>query len=264
MCAPLVSIIMPSYNAARYIEESIRSIRAQSTSKWELIIVDDCSTDGTRDIVSNFQRLDTRIRLFCHSVNRGPADARNLGLDKARGDYVAFIDSDDVWSRDKIMKQVDLMERCGADISYTGYRRRDDDKLSDREVLVPERVTYNSMLRRNQIACSSAMIRRSTCGQVRMPRVRRRQDHGYWLALLRDGTRVAVAVREPLVRYRVHRESLSSNKLTAAMYTWRLLRNVEKFGFARSLWLFGGYAFEAIKLRLQLRIQDRDHRSAGS
>ena len=106
------------------------------------------------------------------------------------------------------------------------------------------------MLRRNLIACSTAIIRRSTCGDLRMPLIQRRQDHGYWLALLRDGSRIAVGITEPLVWYRLHHDSLSANKLVAAKYSWKLLREVEQFGFAKSLWLFSGYAFEAVKLRL--------------
>ena len=177
---------------------------------------------------------------------------------------MAFIDSDDVWFPDKTAKQVGIMERSGADISYTGYKRRKGTDLDGNEVKVSTSVTYHDMLLRNQIACSSAMIRRSTCGKVRMPQIRRRQDHGYWLALLRDGRRVTVAVREPLVWYRVHSGSLSSNKLTAALCTWNMLRRVERFDLVTSLWLFCGYAFEAVKLRVRLRLQGRGRRSNHS
>ena len=255
MSDPLVTVIMPSYNSECYIGESIRSIIAQTIENWELIVIDDASTDATPKIVTDFQSRDNRIRLIRHAVNRGAADARNLGLDHARGEFVAFIDSDDVWCPDKTDKQVTAMVRYGADISYTGYKRRSSGGFDGPVVQVPARVTYHSMLRRNQIACSSAMIRRSTCGNVRMPQISRRQDHGFWLALLRDGTRTAIAVRVPLMWYRIHSGSLSANKLIAARYTWQLLRKVERFSIGRSMWLFGGYAFEAAKLRLRLRIR---------
>ena len=142
------------------------------------------------------------------------------------------------------------MRDCHADISYAGYERFKHREANGIRVQVPDQVTYSGMLRRNYIACSTAIVRRSTCGMHRMPELRRRQDHGYWLSLLRDGTRTTVGVNEPLVRYRLHRDSLSANKLIAAKYSWRLLREVESFGIAKSVWLFSGYAFEAVKLRL--------------
>lgn len=258
-----MTVIMPCFNSEGYIEESIRSIMAQTIEEWELVVVDDGSTDRTCEIVAEFEKRDTRIRLVRQPVNRGPADARNVGLDQAQGEFIAFLDSDDVWFPDKTAKQVGIMEKSGADISYTGYKRRKGTNLYGDEVEVPPAVTYHGMLRRNQIACSSAMIRRSTCGQVRMPPIRRRQDHGYWLALLRDGTRVTVAVREPLVWYRVHSESLSSKKLIAAIHTWNMLRRVERFNIVVSMWLFCGYAFEAAKLRIRLRLR-RERRSNHS
>ena len=250
MSRPLVTVIMPSYNAERYIAESIESVLAQTVENWELIIVDDASIDGTLDIVVEFQRRDPRIRLVAEDTNRGPAHARNRGLEQARGDLIAFIDSDDVWFPEKTAKQVTAIEHCQADISYTGYKRRREGAQDGTVVAVPAHASYQSMLRRNIIGCSTAMVRRSTCGRLRMPSIKRRQDHGYWLALLRDGWRTTVGVVEPLVWYRVHHGSLSANKLVAAKYSWKLLREVEHFGFTKSLWLFTGYAFEALKLRL--------------
>ena len=249
MARPLLTVIMPSYNAERFIAESIESVLAQTVEDWELIVVDDASSDGTLDIVAEFQRRDSRIRLVAEDANHGPADARNRGLDQARGDLIAFLDSDDVWFPEKTAKQVAVMERHQADISYTAYERRRDGEQDGIIVAAPASVSYDTMLRRCQIGCSTAMVRRSTCGTLRMPPIKRRQDHGYWLALLRDGSRTAVGIAEPLVWYRLHHDSLSANKLVAAKYSWKLLREVEHFGFAKSLWLFSGYTFEALKLR---------------
>lgn len=250
MPRPLLTVIMPSYNAERFIAESIDSVIAQTVEDWELIIIDDASTDATLDLVSDYRRHEPRVRIVTQDTHQGPAHTRNLGLDQARGHLIAFIDSDDVWLPEKTAKQVAAMERHQADLSYTGYRRRRHAEQHGTVVTVPERVTYDSMLRRNLIACSSAMVRRSTCGTVRMPNIMRRQDHGYWLALLRDQSRTAVGVTEPLVSYRLHQDSLSANKLLAAKYSWKLLREVERFSLTKSLWIFTGYAFEAIKLRL--------------
>ena len=250
MSDPLLTVIMPSYNAERFIAESIDSVIAQTVEDWELIIVDDASTDGTLDVVSHYRKHEPRVRLVTLNTNHGPAHTRNLGLDYARGHLIAFIDSDDVWYPEKTAKQIAAMTRHQADISYTAYKRRRDGEQGGTFVAVPAHVTYRTMLRRNLIACSTAIVRRSTCGTLRMPQIIRRQDHGYWLALLRDGSRTTVGVTEPLVWYRIHHDSLSANKLVAAKYSWKLLREVEKFSLTKSVWLFSGYAYEAIKVRL--------------
>ena len=252
MLPPRLSVIMPSYNAERFIAESLESVVRQSVTDWELIVIDDASTDGTRDIVADYERRDLRIRLITEETNRGPAHARNLGIDQARGTMIAFIDSDDAWYSEKAAKQIAAMEQCQADVSYTGWERRREGDAKGVFVPVPQRVTYRTMLRRCKINCSTAMVRRSTCGTVRMPPLKLRQDHGYWLELLRDGRRTAVGINEPLIRCRMHDGSLSANKLIAARYSWKLLRDVERFGLSRSLWFFSGYAFEAVKLRLLL------------
>ena len=247
---PLLTVIMPTYNSERFVAESIDSVIAQTINDWELVVVDDASTDLTARVVADYQRRDRRIRLIAQHTNLGPAYARNLALEQARGHLIAFIDSDDLWYPQKTEKQVTEMQRHRADISYTGYKRRRQGQPDGVVVRVPDRVHYRSMLRRNLIACSTAIVRRATCGSLRMPLIQRRQDHGYWLALLRDGSRTAVGIREPLVWYRIHPDSLSANKFLAAKYSWKLLREVERFGPARSLWLFSGYAFEAMKLRI--------------
>ena len=250
MSDPLVSVIMPCFNSERFIAKSIDSVIAQTVDDWELIIVDDASTDGTTAIAAAYQRRDSRIRMIPQTTNQGPASARNLGLDHAHGELIAFIDSDDIWRPEKTSKQVAAMQRYQADISYTGYERRRESRHNGVIVSVPASIQYQMMLRHNWIGCSTALVRRATCGRVRMPLIKRRQDHGYWLELLRDGSRTAVGIKEPLVWYGVRRGSLSANKLVAAAYSWKLLRDVERFPIGKSLWLFGGYVFEHLRFRL--------------
>ena len=248
---PVVTVIMPSHNSERFIEESIDSVINQTFEEWELIVIDDASTDGTLELLEEHRRKDERIRIVPQEKNQGPAHARNVGLSQARGDFVAFLDSDDVWHPHKTAKQIAAMHYHHADISYTAYiRRRDGDGASGTVVNVPPSVSYRTMLRRCLIGCSTGIVRQSTCGMVRMPDIARRQDHGYWLSLLRDGSRTTVGIREPLMWYRIHGDSLSGNKFVAARYSWKLLREVEGFHATRALWLFTGYAFEALKLRL--------------
>ena len=253
MAAPRVTVVMPSHNAQRFIAEAIDSVIQQTLADWELIVVDDGSTDNTPILVRRYQIFDHRIKLIATSVNRGPAHARNLALRKARGDYIAFIDSDDVWLPDKLEEQVTHIEHHNADISYTSYRRRRDGEGRGKIVSVPRAVTYRTMLHRNHIACSTAMVRRSTCETINMPDIARRQDHGYWLALLRDGSRTAIGINKPLTLYRLHATSLSANKLVSARYSWRLLRQIEGFSLLKSAWCFSGYALEAIRMRITLR-----------
>lgn len=251
--SPLLSIIMPTYNSKRFLAESIDSVIRQSVEDWELIVVDDGSSDATLDIVAGYSCRDHRIHVVAETTNKGPAHARNLGLSQARGNLIAFIDSDDIWHPEKTAKQVALMEHHQADISYTGWLRYRDGERVGRRVSVPAEITYQSMLRRCLIACSTAIVRRSTCGAHRMPAIRRRQDHGYWLALLRDGTRRTVGLDEPLMLYRLRADSLSANKLVAARYQWKMLREVEGFGSFRALAFFMGYAYEALTLRASSR-----------
>lgn len=263
---PLLTVIMPCYNSERFIAESIKSILGQSLQDWELIVVDDGSTDSSRAIVADYQRHDRRICLIPQTANSGPAHARNIGIDRARGLMVAFIDSDDRWFPDKAAIQIAAMERCQADISYTGWVRIREGEANGTFVSIPPRVTYGTMLRRNKINCSTAMVRRSTCGTVRMPLLRLRQDHGYWLALLRDGSRSAIGINEPLISCRMRRDSISANKMVAARYTWKLLTEIEGFSLPKSLWFFSGYGFEAVRLRLLLRARrsvEQRHQSSS-
>ena len=183
---------------------------AQTVEDWELIIVDDASTDGTTGC--RLSLSETRAAGPASNPEHQPRSCPHTQprLDYARGHLIAFIDSDDVWYPEKTAKQIAAMTRHQADISYTAYKRRRDGEQGGTVVAVPAHVTYRTMLRRNLIACSTAIVRRSTCGTLRMPQIIRRQDHGYWLALLRDGSRTTVGVTEPLVWYRIHHDSLSA------------------------------------------------------
>ena len=250
MDKPQLTIIMPSHNSERFIAAAIDSVIAQSVTDWELIIVDGASSDSTHAIATSYERMDTRIHLIVPTADHGVAHARNIGLDSACGDYIAFLDSDDVWYPEKTRIQIDAIEKAQADISYTAYWRVSDRSLTRRLVTVPKRVTYGTMLRRDLIGTSTAMIRRSTCGAMRMPHLRVAEDHAYWLGLLRDATRVTIGVGEPLAEYRVRSDSLSANKLVSARHAWKLRRQIEQLGPLKSTWFFSGYVYDSLRLRL--------------
>ncbi len=256
--APLLSVVMPAWNAERFVADAIGSVLAQTVPDWELLVINDGSTDGTAAILADCQRRDPRIRVLGWAENRGIAHARNLGLASARGDLIAFLDSDDVWHPAKIARQVAFMLRERADISYTGYHRVLEGEDSGRLVRVPPEVTYRTMLRRNWIPFSTAMVSRPTCGAHRMRPLGSAEDFAYWLALLRDGSRRAVSLDQPLMGYRVRSDSVSANKLRKARNVWRVFRKQESFGRPRALAYLGGYVCHWLKFRAQLASQRKE------
>lgn len=251
MSGSLVTVIMPAYNAGRFVADAVESVIAQTFLDWEMLIVDDGSTDRTAEIIAEYERRDRRIRVVTLEPNRGLANARNEGLDRARGDFIAFIDSDDVWLPEKITRQVAAMEQHRADISYTGYERRREGRQRGTLMVVPEQVSYRSMLGRNKIAASTAMVRRSTCGWARFPQVRGTEDHRYWLALLRDGSLRVIGVAQQLAVYRIHGSAVSANKLQQAGFAWKRLREEAGLGRFRALWYFTSYCCGSLTLRLK-------------
>jgi teichuronic acid biosynthesis glycosyltransferase TuaG len=228
-----VSIIMPAYNSADYIGLSIQSVLNQTVSDWELLIADDASTDNTVDVAASFQ--DSRIIYMRSEENLGSAGARNLALRKARGRYVAFLDSDDIWEAEKLERQLAYMKSTGCTISCTDYVKIDEtSQVVSSTIHGPSEISYGVLLRSNSIACSSAMVDRRVHPNLQMPDIKLNHDYALWLSLLRDG-RQARRLDVPLMRYRVHSSSLSRNKLESARYNWQIYRELEHLSFLRSL-----------------------------
>lgn len=268
---PEVSVIMPALNAAATIGESIRSVLRQTEPRWELLVVDDGSTDETIATVEAHSRQDHRIRLLRTSGRQGPSAARNLAIDAASGRWVAFLDSDDLWAPDKLARQMTFMQSHDALISFTAYRRIDDrgDPIGT-PVPVPARVDRAELLKSNCIGCLTAMYERRHFPNARMPelgnlgahRVWSRlvgegrvghEDFAFWLDLLAacpNGAHkapvVAHGISEPLAFYRVRSHSLSSNKLRAAVFQWLIYRTHCRLPRLRSLYLFAHYAWRGV------------------
>jgi teichuronic acid biosynthesis glycosyltransferase TuaG len=244
--AELVSVVMPNFNGARFIGPAMRSALDQSHGELELIVVDDGSTDDSRDIIAQLERQDQRVRAFYETERQGPAVARNRAIAAARGRYVAFLDSDDLWEAQKLSTQVALHERAGCVLSYTGYRKIDETGRALGDPLpMPARVTYGDLLRTCPIYCSTAMYDTRKAGKVRMPDIFRRQDYALWLELLRGGG-AAIGCKECLTRYRVHPTSLSANKIVAARYQWRVLRELEHQALGPAVYYFTTYALRGM------------------
>lgn len=230
---PVVSIVTPVHNGAAFIRETIASAQAQTCGDWELLVVDDASEDDSAEIVENLAANDSRIRLFRLEINGGAAVARNVGIRAARGRYVAFLDSDDLWMPLKLEKQICFMEQKNCEFSFTGFQRVDESGFEISLFGVPSRVTYGELLKTNYIGCSTVMYDSFVLGKVEMPLIRRRQDYGLWLRLLKQ-TEYACGINEALSYYRVRGGSVSSNKATTSLFTWRVYREVEGLSMLRS------------------------------
>lgn len=226
---------MPAWNAAATLAEAVASIRGQSRGDWELLIVDDGSTDATRALAEGFAAADPRIRVLGWAGNRGAAAARNAGIRAARGRVVAFLDADDLWRPEKLARQVGYMEATGAPFTFAAMRRIAADGRPLGLVRVPARVDYAGLLKGNVIPCQTAAFDRLHFGAVEMPDLKRRQDYGLWLRLLARGGE-AHGLAEVLADYRVRPDSLSANKFVAAAATWRVYREVAGLGRARAAW----------------------------
>lgn len=240
----LVSVVMPNFNGARFIDEAIHSVLAQTYGDLELIIVDDCSTDDSRDIIAAREDRDPRIRSFYHADRTGPAAARNRAIAEARGRYIAFLDSDDLWEPSKLARQIPLHESTDCVLSYTSYQGIDETgKALGAPVPVPPRITYDHLLKTCEISCATAMYDTGKVGKVCMPSILRRQDYALWLCLLRGGG-VAYGCPDCLARYRTYRGSLSSNKFVAARYHWKVLRTLEHQPLLPAAYYFVHYAMK--------------------
>ncbi|EUJ48379.1 glycosyltransferase family 2 protein [Listeria rocourtiae] len=215
--ADVVSIIMPTYNNSTVLKESIVSIQQQGYQDWELLLVDDCSTDGTRDMLRELAERDSRIQLILLTENRGSGFARNEGLSRARGRFVAFLDSDDLWHPEKLEKQLAFMKAHNYGFTFTAYHVFEEQPtVFKRTVRVPEKIHYRQLLKNTIIGCLTVLIDREKVGDFRMPLLRARQDTATWLSILKKQD-YAYGMTEPLAYYRVSATSLSSNK-------WRMLK----------------------------------------
>jgi glycosyltransferase involved in cell wall biosynthesis len=259
---------MPAFNASVTIADSIKSVLDQTYANWELLIVDDGSTDSTKAVVSSFL-ADRRIRLLNGADRRGPAHARNVGLDAALGDMVAFLDSDDQWLPHKTETQLAFMLRTGAGLSYTAYWRVAADGYTRLgEVAVPCSLCYEALLQTNSVGCLTAMYDRRLFPKARMPDMALmtkgtlvyrwlngrvgHEDYAFWLAMLRssvahDRNNFALGINEPMALYRVNANSLSGNKLRAAGFQWLIYRQVERLSWLQAATNFARYAIYGLK-----------------
>ena len=184
----LVSIITPSYNSSKFIGECVHSVISQTFSNWEMIIVDDCSNDNSRNIISNFSKKDKRIRSIFLEENIGAAAARNIAIKKAEGTYIAFLDSDDIWIKDKLEKQIAFMNEKDIAFSFTCYQPISEDGMEKYSVIkVPKKMSYHSYLKNTIIGCLTVIIDKEKTGDFQMPNIRSSHDMALWLLIMKRG-----------------------------------------------------------------------------
>lgn len=234
---PLVSVVMPTYNCAGYIEESIKSVIAQTVSSWEIEIVDDCSTDNTYEVIRPYLEQYPAIHYTRLDTNGGPSVARTEAIRRANGKYIAFLDSDDTWLPEKLEKQIAFMQHAGVTFSCTAYEQIDEQGESLHTVLVPpEKTDYRKMLRLScPIGNLTVMYDQQTLGKYEVPLIKKRNDFALWLRVVRDAG-CCVGMPKVLARYRVRSGSTSHNKLGLVKYQWELYHRIEKLGAIHSCW----------------------------
>ena len=229
MSSGLVSIIMPSYNCGSFVEETIRSVQSQTYQDWEILFVDDCSTDDTVMRVSKMMEDDSRIRLFQNKNNSGAAISRNLALKEANGHWIAFLDSDDLWEPSKLEKQIRFMVDNGAAFSYTDYKEIDEDSV-ETGVLVsgPAHITKAGMFAFCWPGCLTVMYDREKIGLVQIEDIKKNNDYAMWLKAIKNAD--CYLLNECLAKYRRGRRGSISNHGYTALIKWHyiLFRDAEK------------------------------------
>lgn len=249
----LVSVIVPAYNAENFIEETMDCVLAQTYRNWELLLVEDCSTDRTAALIRQYMERtgDPRIRLICQPTNMGAARARNRGLREARGRYICYLDADDLWEPEKLEKELAFMQEKDAAFVFTGYEFADEaGKGMGKVVHVPETLTYKQALSNTTIFTTTVMfdLEKLSREQLEMPAMKS-EDTALWFRVLRSGV-TAYGLDENLVKYRRAGKSLSSNKLEAMRRIWNLYRRAEGMSIADSAWHFCFWALRAVMRRI--------------
>ncbi len=245
----LISIVTPTYNSERFILETYQSIHNQTYSDWEWLVTDDCSTDSTVEILEHISQQDPRVRLFKNENNSGAAVTRNVSLSHANGDFIAFIDSDDIWEPSKLTEQLNFMGDF-IHFSFTQFTPVDSE-MNSLSSPVDSRLekkyfTYSDMLKKEAtLGCSTVMIRACVFDDIHMPLIRTGQDYALWLKLLKTGHN-AFLFKRSFTNYRILPNSISRNKFKKALRQWSIYREIEGLSLLFASVCFIHYAWRAI------------------
>lgn len=242
----LVSVIMPLYNAEQYVRESIDSVLNQTYKNIELIVIDDCSSDGSLKIAKEYECADERVRVIHNEHNIGVAKTRNIGMDMSNGEYIAFIDSDDVWICSKLEKQLKSMSQAGANWGFCSYSIIDSTGENARpDYIVPQHISFKSLLKENYVGCSTVILSGNTT-KYRFATDFYHEDYVLWLQLLMEGN-TAIGCTEVLAKWRLINNSRSFNKKKSAKNRWRIYRKRLKLPIYKSLYYMCAYILAGLK-----------------
>lgn len=237
MIEGLVSIITPTYNCAAFIGETIESVLAQTYTNWEMIIVDDRSQDNTAEVVASYH--DERIHYTLLEQNSGAAVARTVAMNMAQGQYMAFLDSDDLWMPNKLERQLRFMRDNGHAFSCTAYEQIGEDSAPLGKVIrTVKKTDYNRLLLDCPVGNSTVMYDVSAMGKFEVPNIRKRNDDALWLQMLKK-EKYIWGMEDVLMRYRIRQGSISNNKLKVIKYHWILYRDIEHLSVPRSIFHIG-------------------------
>jgi len=242
----LVSIIVPLYNNQLFVEMTLKSVIEQTYKNWELIVIDDCSTDKSFDLVMEYSKKDDRVKVLKNNKNQGVVATRNRGITLANGEYIAFLDSDDLWKKEKLEKQINFMEKNNFALSYTGYDKITENGDFRGIVEVSEKVTYASSLKGNIMGCLTVIYSQKILGKKYFKEIEMSEDHVLWLEIIKE-IEVCYGLNESLAQYRVLKNSRSSNKIKAIIFQWKINREIEKLNILKSIYYFSCYLWRGYK-----------------
>ena len=244
MPKPLVSVITPVYNGAKFLKNAVQSVLAQSYDNWELIIIDDASTDESYFVAQALAESDRRITAKKLSKNLGAGNARNQGLAVAKGDYIAFLDADDLWKSSKLERQIEFMKEHNALICYSDYDFIDEDgNALNKKIEALPKIDFDKLLKANYIGNLTAIYNPSVLGKEYFSDLRMRQDWGMWLKLIQKAG-YACGISENLATYRVRKSSISANKWKMLKYNFKVYNEVLHFSFLKSTILLAQFLWE--------------------
>lgn len=242
---PLVSVIAPTFNSQKFLEKTINSILDQSYKNWELILIDDASTDNTLQIINTYLLEYDNIKLIRNKTNQGAGVSRNKGIVASKGDFIAFLDADDLWKPNKLEVQINYMLKNNLEVCFSSYDLIDEkgNKLFKR-VNALEKLSYKKLLKSNYLGNLTGVYNCKALGKIRSPELRKRQDWLLWLEAIKKSKKPAVGIQEPLAYYRVRKNSISSNKLDLIKYNFLVYYKGLGFSFIKSMGYFLLFLYE--------------------
>lgn len=250
----LVSVIMPAYNAGGFIAESIRSVQQQTYSRWELLVIDDASTDETSQIVEGLAVNDDRIKLHVLPTNQGAGFARNIGIKAATGDFISFLDADDLWKPHKLEAQLAVMEREGEKVCFSSYELMSENGQNlDKQIKALKDLTFDKLKKANYIGNLTGIYNAREMGKIYCPLIRKRQDWGLWLLAVKKAGG-ARGIQEPLAIYRERKGSISQNKIEMLQYNYRVYRKVLKYSPLKSLFWMLLFLWEQLFVKQKRKV----------